>query len=241
LTANTARHTPSRIHTLDIKLNHGNRSNATLAAAGRSAHRVWEVASGREIRDFVDPNDGVESVEFSRDARFVMTESYSKESQRIWNAATCTEVWRFENGTSEDGRLQLVAQSKTFIIVRDSATARQLYRFDNTRSDLSPDGRFKLVAENPVTKARIGAFCQHPGCPNSITMEGWLQYGADRVPTLYEEVLAGNVQKFTAHSKDTSIDEELSGGTSSLKKPNAFQQPSFFNFRKRRSAIVLSK
>jgi WD40 repeat protein len=80
---------------------------------------------------------------------------------------------------------------------------------------------------------------QAAGADGKITMEGWLQYGTDRVPTLYSEVLAGKVQKFTAHTKDTSIDEELSGGTSSLKKPNAFQQPSFFNFQKRQSLITL--
>ena len=74
-----------------------------------------------------------------------------------------------------------------------------------------------------------------------ITLDGWLQYGADRVPRLYEEVLAGKVQKFTATSKDTNIDIELSGGSSSLKKPNAFQQPSLFNFQKHRTDILLEK
>ncbi len=80
---------------------------------------------------------------------------------------------------------------------------------------------------------------QAAGTEGKITMDGWLQYGVDRVPTLYNEVLAGKVQKFTAHSKDTNIDEELSGGTSSLKKPSAFQQPSFFNFNKSDSGIAL--
>ena len=74
-----------------------------------------------------------------------------------------------------------------------------------------------------------------------ITLDGWLQYGVDRVPTLYEEVLAGKIQKFTATSKDTGIDVELSGGTSTLKKPNAFQQPSFFNFQRKATGIFLEK
>jgi hypothetical protein len=81
---------------------------------------------------------------------------------------------------------------------------------------------------------------QAAGVDGKITLEGWLQYGADRVPSLYNEVLRGKVQKLTAHSKDTSIDEELSGGTSSLKKPNAFQQPSFFNFRKGQAQITFA-
>jgi hypothetical protein len=70
-----------------------------------------------------------------------------------------------------------------------------------------------------------------------ITIDGWLQYGVDRVPDLYQEVLSGKVQKFTATSKDTNIDVELSGGASSLNKPSAFQQPSLFNFRKQESEI----
>ncbi len=70
-------------------------------------------------------------------------------------------------------------------------------------------------------------------------MDGWLQYGVDRVPTLYNEVLAGRVQEFTTHSKDTNIDEDLSVGTRSLNKPTAFQQPSLFKFHKRQFAVLL--
>jgi uncharacterized caspase-like protein len=75
----------------------------------------------------------------------------------------------------------------------------------------------------------------------TITLDGWLQYGADRVPTLFQEVLVGHVQKFGADSKETNIDVQLSGGTSSLSKPNAFQQPSFFNFRKQTESILLAQ
>jgi hypothetical protein len=81
---------------------------------------------------------------------------------------------------------------------------------------------------------------QARGADGRITMEDWLQYGANQVPKLYEDILKGKVPKLTAHSKDTSIDEELSGGTSSLKKPNAFQQPSFFNFRKGQAQITFA-
>jgi hypothetical protein len=59
------------------------------------------------------------------------------------------------------------------------------------------------------------------------------------VPDLYQEVLSGKVQKFTATSKDTNIDVELSGGSSTLKKPETFQQPSLFNFNKRRLTVLL--
>ena len=80
-----------------------------------------------------------------------------------------------------------------------------------------------------------------PDGKGEITMEGegWLQYGVDRVPTLYQEVLSGKVRKAAAKSKDTDIDVELSGGTSSLNKPSAFQQPSLFNFSKQQSSVRL--
>jgi hypothetical protein len=80
-----------------------------------------------------------------------------------------------------------------------------------------------------------------PDGKGEITMEGWLQYGADRVPKLYEEVQAGKVQRFGVSSKDTNIDVELSGGKSSLNKPSAFQQPSFFNFQKTGQQITLAE
>jgi hypothetical protein len=73
-----------------------------------------------------------------------------------------------------------------------------------------------------------------------ITLNSWLQYGSDRVPTLYQEVLKGHVQTFTDGSKDvTTVDEQLSDGTSSLKKPNTFQQPSLFNFQRNKPDLPL--
>jgi hypothetical protein len=87
------------------------------------------------------------------------------------------------------------------------------------------DGLAARQASDPVTKR--------------ITLDGWLQYGVDRVPNLYQEVLTGKVQTFQQGSKDVTIDEQLSGGTSTLHKPDAFQQPSFINFQKSNQGIVL--
>jgi len=49
------------------------------------------------------------------------------------------------------------------------------------------------------------------------------------------------VQTFVDAPRDVTIDEQLLGGTSTLKKPGAFQQPSLFNFQKAESAVVLSR
>jgi len=70
-----------------------------------------------------------------------------------------------------------------------------------------------------------------------ITLDSWLEYGLQRVPGLYEEVVRGKVQTFTEGSRDVTVDEKPSGG---LTKPITFQQPTLFSFQKHRSAAVLS-
>ena len=80
-----------------------------------------------------------------------------------------------------------------------------------------------------------------PGAKGSITIDGWLQYGADRVPKLYKEVLAGHIQTFPTASRSTSIDEDLSGGLSPIRKPGVFQQPTFFNFNKQAADINMAQ
>ena len=72
-----------------------------------------------------------------------------------------------------------------------------------------------------------------------ITLDSWLEYGSERVPTLYQQVLTGKVQTFAEGSKDVVIDQQLSGGTSTLKKPSAFQQPSLFSFQKNKQDLAL--
>jgi len=67
-----------------------------------------------------------------------------------------------------------------------------------------------------------------------ITLEEWLGYGAERVPTLYEDVKAGRIEELK--SRDVSITSVLSGA--SVKK-NAFQQPQLFDFKRKRREVVL--
>jgi WD40 repeat protein len=72
-----------------------------------------------------------------------------------------------------------------------------------------------------------------------ITLDSWLDYGSERVPKLYEEVVQGKVTRITDHSKDVTVDVELSGGASTLNKPSAFQQPSLFNFQRHPTGVLL--
>jgi uncharacterized caspase-like protein len=69
---------------------------------------------------------------------------------------------------------------------------------------------------------------------NEITLDGWLEYAAERVPQLYDDIREGRL------TRDTGIAEQVPGN-SSLQKPNAFQQPSIFDFRKQKREIPLNE
>jgi hypothetical protein len=73
-----------------------------------------------------------------------------------------------------------------------------------------------------------------------ITLDSWLEYGSERVPKLYVEVVQNNVQVFEGAPKGVEVHEEAASGTNTLKKPRVFQQPSLFDFQKRQSAVDLS-
>ena len=67
-----------------------------------------------------------------------------------------------------------------------------------------------------------------------IMLDEWLDYGVERVPTLYEDVKAGRVEKL--RSKDVHITSVISGDSV---KRNAFQQPQLFDFKRKRREVIL--
>jgi WD40 repeat protein len=81
---------------------------------------------------------------------------------------------------------------------------------------------------------------------NSITLSEWLSYGVDRVPKLYDEVLTGRVQNFGLANNQTRVvktssTKELVEVVNSATKEAKTQQPSLFDFARRRRDLVLLK
>jgi uncharacterized caspase-like protein len=75
-----------------------------------------------------------------------------------------------------------------------------------------------------------------------ITVAEWLAYGVDRVPKLYEEVKAGNLQSFgRGEESKGKILHFTDKEKSSLKKKQASQQPSLFDFSKKKPDVFLIK
>jgi WD40 repeat protein/uncharacterized caspase-like protein len=68
-----------------------------------------------------------------------------------------------------------------------------------------------------------------------ITLDEWLAYGAERVPTLYNDVKDGRVEALK--SRDVHITSLISGR--SVEK-NAFQQPQLFDFKRKEREVVIA-
>jgi WD40 repeat protein/uncharacterized caspase-like protein len=88
---------------------------------------------------------------------------------------------------------------------------------------------------------------------NTITIEEWLAYGVDRVPKLYGEVRTGKVQSFglgasgqprlvaTRDGKPTSGTKELEEVLATPGNSATIQQPSLFDFARKRKQVPLVK
>ena len=128
--------------------------------------RLWDVTTGKEIRQFVGHARQVSSVTFSPDGQFVLTGSHDK-SVRLWNVADGKEVRRFNEHTAQvnsvafspDGALVLSGDgdfwSSTTALLWDVTTTKVIHRFGGHKHGIcsvafSPDGRLALTgSDNP--------------------------------------------------------------------------------------------
>lgn len=75
----------------------------------------------------------------------------------------------------------------------------------------------------------------------TITLAEWLEYGVKRVPILYEEVRRGDLQTFGRGANKRALIMTSSGQNNSLTKTKTIQQPSLFDFGKRKREVILVK
>ena len=95
-----------------------------VTGGGDKTARVWETATGEEIRRLEGHRAGVGSVAFSADGRFVLTGSGDK-TARLWDAHDGSMVRRFE---------------------RRATALRGVAFAPNSRLALSRDGRHLVTA-----------------------------------------------------------------------------------------------
>jgi WD40 repeat protein len=131
------------------------------ASDGKDASvRLWDTASGKEIRQFKERGqEGYSRVAFSTDARQVLTAAVEA-GVCLWDVSTGLEVRRFEGHDavfSPDGRRLLTASRPDLskngaksLRLWDVATGKELCRFTDPKGfygvcGFSPDGRMALA------------------------------------------------------------------------------------------------
>ena len=133
--------------------------------------RLWDVATGKQIRFFEGHTDWINSVTFSPDGRFVLTGSWDK-TARLWNATTGEPIRSFAGHTdgvnsvafSPDGRFVLTGSKDKTARLWDAATGQQIRSFEGHTGEVnsvafSPDGRYVLTGsgsfQNQDNTARL--------------------------------------------------------------------------------------
>jgi WD40 repeat protein len=88
----------------------------------RSA-RLWDAATGKELRRFTGHSSDLSSVAFSADGRFILTAS-DDGTARLWNAQSGAEVRRFTGHTSQVSDAVFAADGQTAVSTSFDKTAR---------------------------------------------------------------------------------------------------------------------
>jgi WD40 repeat protein/uncharacterized caspase-like protein len=127
-----------------------------LVTGGDDTARLWDVATGSEIRAF-QHTDSVYAVTFSPDGNYILTGCNDKFAH-LWDAATGNEVRKFQGHTdkvnciafSADGRFVLTGGQDHTARFWEAATGKELFRFEEQFSFVysvafSADGRFALI------------------------------------------------------------------------------------------------
>jgi WD40 repeat protein len=130
--------------------------------------RLWDVATGKELRSFRGHIGAVCAVALSRDGKWLVTGSVDK-TARLWDVATGKEVRAFQGHLKAVTATWLSGDSKWLVTASDDKTARLW---------------------DTATGEEVRAFEGHAECVNSVAVSGdgkWLATGSgDKTACLWE-------------------------------------------------------
>jgi hypothetical protein len=94
-----------------------------LTGSADNTARLWEAASGKELRRFAGHTNFVTSVAFSPDGRSILTGS-ADNTARLWHAASGKELHRFEGHTLSVSEVTFSPNSRSVLTGSRDGTAR---------------------------------------------------------------------------------------------------------------------
>ena len=189
--------------------------------------RLWDVATGKEIRSFAGHTEEVTSVAFSPDGRFALSGSFDN-TLRLWDVKTGKEIRSFGGHTREvqvvafspDGRFALSGGGgdKTMRLW-DVATGNEIRSFVvYTRwvssVAFSPDGRFALLGSmlddkslrlwDIATGKEIRSFTGHTSSVSSVAFSPdgrfILSGSQDKTLRLWDVATGKEIRSFAMHT-----------------------------------------
>ncbi len=157
-------------------------SNYVATGSRDKSAKLWELASGREVRSFLGHEASVNSIDFSRDGKYLITSSGDK-SVRIWETSTGKEIFKLE---PDNERLTDVALSNDdkFFVTGGYGDSARVYDFQTK----------KILARIPVNPDKGRGY----GISIAISPDNkWIGFGEDnRVATVYRTTDWQQVYKF---------------------------------------------
>jgi len=133
-----------------------------LTGSNDETARLWDTATGQQIRSFNGHTMQITSVAFSPDGHSVLTGSLDR-TARLWDAATGQQLRSFEGhgevesvAFSPDGRFVLTGSEDNTARLWDASSGQQLRTFEGhtsfvTSVAFSPDGRYVLTGSRDNT------------------------------------------------------------------------------------------
>jgi WD40 repeat protein len=127
-----------------------------LSGSSNSTLKLWDIASGKELRSFRGHRLAVSSATFSRDGRIVLSGSYDQ-TLKLWDVATARVLHTFTSRAvnafwavySRDGRLAVSRSEGRTLHLWDPRAGQQLREFkvdsDKGGVDFSSDGHLLYV------------------------------------------------------------------------------------------------
>lgn len=131
--------------------------------SGDCTARIWDAATGKEIRQFAGRGDPIGFAQFNRDATRILTMDSSRAT--LWDAKTGKELFRFTKLSthkpelSPDDSLVLAVPSEHgnyYAQLWDAATGKELRRCEGHTKTLnsvrfSPSGKYVLASSDDTT------------------------------------------------------------------------------------------